>query len=62
MAEFNKGDVVRLKSGGPSMTVELTQCKDDPGKLNCSWFDKDGKRHFDYFDPAVVEVDDGSMG
>ena len=35
MAQFNKGDVVRLKSGGPAMTVSFV---DDKGKLECWWF------------------------
>jgi uncharacterized protein YodC (DUF2158 family) len=35
---FNPGDVVRLKSGGPAMTVMHT---DMLGKLYCQWFVKD---------------------
>ena len=33
------GDVVRLKSGGPDMTVEI--CNDDQ-EACCSWFDASG--------------------
>jgi uncharacterized protein YodC (DUF2158 family) len=36
--EFKPGDIVRLKSGGPAMTVESMG---DDG-INCVWFD--GKR------------------
>jgi uncharacterized protein YodC (DUF2158 family) len=34
--EFQPGDVVRLKSGGPKMTVSKV---DDDGSLRCKWFD-----------------------
>lgn len=41
MAKFTPGDVARLKSGGPPMTV----VKVNPdGSLHCQWFDKDGKK------------------
>ncbi len=33
--EFKQGDVVRLKSGGPNMTVEGV---DAQGNVNCVWF------------------------
>lgn len=32
---YNEGDIVQLKSGGPSMTVEETL---DDGKYRCVWF------------------------
>ncbi|MEN6560098.1 MAG: DUF2158 domain-containing protein [Acidobacteriota bacterium] len=34
--QFKKGDVVRLKSGGPKMTV--TSIIQDDGSLECTWF------------------------
>ena len=34
--EFQPGDVVQMKSGGPQMTVELIS----EDKVHCSWFDK----------------------
>ena len=39
-SEFQSGDVVQLKSGGPSMTVETVT--DDNGAItvHCSWFEK----------------------
>tara|TARA_R110002110_G_scaffold157158_1_gene352975 strand:+ start:148 stop:321 length:174 start_codon:yes stop_codon:yes gene_type:complete len=41
MSDNNKGDVVRLKSGGPQMTVTETEIKDSGGiRVWCSWFDK----------------------
>lgn len=35
MPDFEEGDVVELKSGGPTMTVEGS----NRGRLICSWFD-----------------------
>jgi uncharacterized protein YodC (DUF2158 family) len=37
MSEFKKGDVVRLKSGGPKMTVWGPD--EAAGGLLCQWFD-----------------------
>jgi uncharacterized protein YodC (DUF2158 family) len=48
--EFKKGDVVVLKSGGPSMTVHEVQSS----QLYCIWFDGT-KKLGDYFDPETVE-------
>lgn len=42
MSQFNKGDTVKLKSGGPIMTVggEIN------GKLECHWFNStNGTEH-----------------
>lgn len=39
MSGFNVGDVVRLKSGGPQMTVTVPALKDDPARCYCVWFD-----------------------
>lgn len=41
MPEFVKGDIVRLLSGGPAMTV-VASSPAYPGVL-CMWFDADGK-------------------
>jgi uncharacterized protein YodC (DUF2158 family) len=41
MSEFKKGDVVKLKSGGPDMTiVEIGEFGYDPTiKAKCHWFE-----------------------
>jgi len=41
MAQFNLGDVVCLKSGGPDMTIESIQIGDagQTATAACVWFD-----------------------
>jgi uncharacterized protein YodC (DUF2158 family) len=38
MAEFNVGEVVRLKSGGPQMTVTMVP-ESSGGSYKCEWFE-----------------------
>jgi uncharacterized protein YodC (DUF2158 family) len=41
---FKIGDVVKLKSGGPHMTITGTSVGPDrPTLFSCSWFDKDNR-------------------
>ncbi|MGY4663225.1 uncharacterized protein YodC (DUF2158 family) [Pseudomonas chlororaphis] len=62
---IEKGDVVELKSGGPSMTVQILGKWDmkgiEEGAL-CVWFD--GKtKHQDVFDVATLKpVDEAYHG
>jgi len=57
MSNFNVGDVVQLKSGGPLMTVhnigDYSHTGPNPGLL-CVWFDN-VKKVEDVFDPRAVE-------
>jgi uncharacterized protein YodC (DUF2158 family) len=39
MAEFKIGDLVKLKSGGPVMTVDTLS---HDGKVYCVWYQHDG--------------------
>ena len=41
MEALKVGDIVRLKSGGPNMTVSVVN---EPGAIHCQWFnqEKDG--------------------
>jgi len=39
MSEFKPGDVVRLKSGGPAMTVDEIEKKGTALSIFCFWFD-----------------------
>lgn len=55
MAQFKEGDVVKVKSGGPPMTVESVNAD---GSYTCVWFDKDGKKRVpakDVFKEVVLE-------
>jgi uncharacterized protein YodC (DUF2158 family) len=57
MSDFNIGDVVKLKSGGPSMTVhdsgDYSPAGSNPGLL-CVWFDG-AKKFEEVFHPRVLE-------
>ena len=59
MADFQKGMVVRLKSGGPKMTVVRTGDYSPMGPEDgvlCQWFDDKHKRTEEVFDAATIEV------
>jgi uncharacterized protein YodC (DUF2158 family) len=56
MAEFNKGDVVILKSGGPLMTIHSIE---GDGRIYCVWFQSSSGGYSDqkgtYFQPEVLK-------
>ncbi len=56
--EFKAGDTVRLKSGGPLMTVEGAVAS---GHLRCQWFDEKKVLCHGSFAPAMLVADDGKM-
>lgn len=51
MADFKPGDLVKLKSGGPAMTIESVDRKE--GGFVCLWF-TDGELDSDTFVSAVL--------
>ncbi|MDB5322125.1 MAG: hypothetical protein JWN40_3756 [Phycisphaerales bacterium] len=63
MVNLNKGDTVRLKSGGPLMTIQELASYEPTGPkdgANFVWFD--GKKKFeDVFDVAVLEISDDKI-
>jgi uncharacterized protein YodC (DUF2158 family) len=67
MADFKKGDLVELKSGGPIMTVgevgDYSGYGGGPSDgVKCIWFER-GQKEQDVFDSAVLKRhDDGSGG
>ncbi len=48
--DLTKGETVRLKSGGPLMTV--LACK--PRGVVCGWFSEAGIYYNDFFDPVIL--------
>jgi uncharacterized protein YodC (DUF2158 family) len=52
--QFNVGDVVQLKSGGPKMTVT----KVDSNWVTCNWFEG-SKVHVDLFPPDALAKTEG---
>ena len=50
MEKFAKGTVVRLKSGGPYMTVHGINNEN----YECRWFDKEGKLISDIFSEETL--------
>lgn len=49
--DFNVGDVVKLKSGGPNMTVD--GC--GGSRITCVWFDDGGAYRIQFFDQGALE-------
>lgn len=58
--EFRVGDLVQLKSGGPEMTVCQYPFEDIdgnkyPNRIQCRWFDNEGKIKHLVFDISEIE-------
>jgi uncharacterized protein YodC (DUF2158 family) len=59
--EFQIGDAVRLKSGGPRMEVAgLTQTDGKP-QLVCVWFDQKRREATRTYEAASMKHDSGSL-
>lgn len=50
--EIKVGDVVKLKGGGPDMTV-IAESSERPGQLICAWFDIHDV-HMECYAPAAA--------
>ncbi|MBV4514955.1 hypothetical protein D3C76_274450 [compost metagenome] len=64
MSNFQKGDVVQLKSGGPKMTISDLGDFGPLGPENgakCVWFEKE-KRHEHVFDEVVLKKPSTPIG
>lgn len=57
MTDIEIGDVVRLKSGGPLMTVITIQTNADgvPTSANCTWFSDNNKPYVEWFPVAALK-------
>jgi len=51
--KYQVGDVVRLKSGGPLMTVQQATYADN---IVCTWFGEDNKRLSEGFHPRTLQT------
>jgi uncharacterized protein YodC (DUF2158 family) len=58
--QFKPGDTVRLKSGGPLMTVEEYGDYSGKRKCRCKWFGEKNKLEHGTFADAELVSDDGS--
>ena len=54
MAKFKVGDIVQLKSGGPSMTISHLSSGDDP-KYSCTWFNGKKLEHGQFLEETLQE-------
>ncbi len=57
--QFQAGDTVRLRSGGPLMTVLETRMDPDGQKIWTAWFDGAGKESRASFPAAALEPGTG---
>ncbi len=61
--DFKQGDVVILKSGGPSMTIDSFVYNQVKGtyytdRVVCIWFDEDSKLQRENFQTVSLEKDE----
>ncbi|MFB9107751.1 YodC family protein [Flavobacterium gyeonganense] len=58
MVEFKPGDTVRLKSGGPLMTIDYIEPEN--GLIACEWFDKKALKS-SHFKATSIEHDNDDI-
>lgn len=56
MSDFQTGQVVRLKSGSPKMTVKGADASVGDGAWAVQWIDRNGKLQGDSFHADMLEL------
>jgi len=56
MEIFEPGQIVRLKSGGPKMTIKGSDKDAGSGTWACQWFDRNGKIQSDTFPEDMLDI------
>lgn len=57
MEIFEIGQIVRLKSGGPKMTIKRNEGNGEEEQVwACQWFDRNGKLHNDSFPEDMLDI------
>lgn len=54
------GNTVRLKSGGPLMTIESVETIGDKTIVHCVWFDHDHNERRESYPTTVLIEDEGT--
>jgi uncharacterized protein YodC (DUF2158 family) len=54
--EYKKGDIVRLKSGGPKMVVDFVEEQYGETMVCCRWFVDEKKFMQERFHPDTIEL------
>jgi len=56
-SQFNSGDTVNLKSGGPNMTADrIDDIFEDKPRVDCTWFDGKGVNRKQSFSDDALEI------
>ena len=59
MSDFKVGDVVQLKSGGPTMTIQRMYPNSTPPDAKCKWFDeKSATKEEDFALESLIHIED----
>jgi uncharacterized protein YodC (DUF2158 family) len=53
--EFQVGDLVRMRSGGPVLTVTTVLADSEPPEVCVMWFESRGRPHFYYLKAIALE-------
>jgi len=60
MSRFKKGDLVELKTGGPTMVVDAIH--DEDGRVTCVWFDSNERQVASFAEETLIQPSSKSRG